>query len=240
MTSFNGFDHINEQINSVLKQLEPEDELIICDDLSEDKTANVIQKFANDKRVIFKRNSKRLGVVRNFEQALSLAKGDFIFLCDQDDVWLDNKILKTIEALQRNLLVVSDCKVVDKHLIQLHPSFFEIRGSGTGIFKNIYKNSYLGCCMAFRKELLPYILPIPNGAPMHDMWIGLIAETIGKVRFIKEPLLLYRRHGNNVSPTADKSNFTLFEKFKFRLTLCILLLRRYLKNIFRKLHEYKF
>lgn len=237
MTTFNGSVYIAEQIHSVLQQLNKNDELIILDDVSSDNTADVICANFTDNRIIFKQNTERLGVIHNFEQALKIASGDYIFLCDQDDIWLEKKVTQTITALKDSLLIVSDCKVVDANLSEIHPSFFEIRKSAPGLIKNLYRNSYLGCCMAFRKELLPFILPIPNSVPMHDMWIGMIAETIGKVSFIHEPLMLYRRHGKNASPTAEKSGFNLYQQIKFRLILTYLLIVRYFRNIVQYKYE---
>lgn len=231
MTTFNGADYIANQIESVLTQLKANDELIIFDDLSSDNTVDIIYSNFTDNRIIFNQNTQRLGVIHNFEQALKIATGDYIFLCDQDDIWLEEKVNQTINALKDSLLTVSDCKVVDANLLEIHPSFFAIRQSAPGLIKNLYKNSYLGCCMAFRKELLPYILPIPKSVPMHDMWIGLVAETVGKVSFIREPLILYRRHGKNASPTAEKSSFNLYKQIKFRLTLVWLITARYIRNI---------
>ena len=231
MTTFNGAAYIAKQIESVMSQLKESDELIIFDDLSSDNTVDIISSNFTDSRIVFKQNSVRLGVIHNFEQALKIATGDYIFLCDQDDIWLEHKVSQTIKALKDNILTVSDCKVVDANLLEIHSSFFAIRKSASGILRNLYKNSYLGCCMAFRRELLPYILPIPKSAPMHDMWIGLIAETIGKVSFIQEPLILYRRHGKNASATAEKSSFNLYKQTNIRLTLLWLIIARYVRNI---------
>ena len=237
MTTFNGGRYVKAQIESVLSQLKDADELIICDDVSTDNTLAIIQSFSTDSRIIIKQNIKRIGVIQNFEQALKLATGEYIFLCDQDDVWLEYKTERMIASLHDSILTVSDCKVVNADLKDIQPSFFAIRGSGPGLIKNIHINGFLGCCMAFRKELLPYILPIPKSVPMHDMWIGLVAETIGKVNFINEPLLLYRRHGKNASPTAEKSRFNLYQQIKFRLALFFLLITRYFRNILQYKYE---
>jgi glycosyltransferase involved in cell wall biosynthesis len=234
MTTFNGAAYIKQQIESVLNQLKDNDELIIFDDVSTDDTVEIIHDYLRDKRIIFKKNSDRIGVIRNFEQALTIATGDYIFLCDQDDVWLENKVPRMIASLDDHILAVSDCKVVDANLTEIHHSFFALRKSGLGIIKNIYKNSYLGCCMAFRNELLPDILPIPKNVPMHDMWIGLIAETIGSTCFIPEALLLYRRHGKNASPAAEISAFNVCQKIRLRLVLCFLIFNRYLRNLTKK------
>lgn len=232
IATYNGEAFIQDQVLSILTQLTSDDEVIVSDDISTDETLLKIQAL-NDSRIRILPASTKLGIVKNFERAISHARGEYIFLCDQDDIWLQNKVTRTIESLQSNILTVSDCKVVDMGLWEINPSFFALRNSGPGFIKNLYKNGYLGCCMAFRKELVPYILPIPKSAPMHDMWIGLIAETVGKVNFIREPLVLYRRHGNNASPTAEKSSFSLYQQIKFRVPLTCLIIIRYIRNAAR-------
>lgn len=219
MAVYNGEKYIRQQIKSVLSELQHDDELLIYDDLSTDATAKIVAEFEVDIRVKYRKNAKKLGVVKNFESVLQEAQGDYIFLCDQDDVWLPGKVQICGDALKKHLLVITDCIVVDQTLGVLTPSFFELRNSGAGIVKNIWKNSYLGCCMAFRKELLNFSLPIPKNMPMHDMWLGLVAEANGSVLFIDEKLSLYRRHQAAASPTAGVSNFGVFKQIKVRLIL---------------------
>lgn len=219
MAVYNGEKYIREQIQSVINELQENDEFLIHDDCSTDATAKVAVEFEFDKRIKFKKNATKLGIVKNFESALLEAKGDYIFLCDQDDIWLPGKVSCCVAELQNHLLVVADCKVVDQYLSELSPSFFELRHSGNGVIKNIWKNSYLGCCMAFRRELLSLCLPIPVKIPMHDMWLGLLAETQGAVLFMPQKLLLYRRHDSAASPTAGISNLGVFKKIRVRLIL---------------------
>jgi len=232
LASYNGEQFIAEQIESILAQLSTGDELIISDDGSNDQTIGITSSF-NDSRIKIINNDKCKGVIKNFENALMHAKGDYIFLSDQDDVWLPSKVKESIKYLDKNLLVVSDCRVVDKQLKEISHSFFRLRGSKKGILNNIVKNSYLGCCMAFRKELLQYALPIPNGAAMHDIWLGLVAETQGTVQFIDKQLILFRRHGANASFTTGKSQLSTYIKLKNRITVAGLLLLRILRNYFR-------
>lgn len=116
-----------------------------------------------------------------------------------------------------------DAKIVDKELNTIESSFFEQRKSGTGIVKNLIKNTYIGCCMAFRGSCCEYLLPIPENIPMHDQWIGLMCERHGKIALINEPLILYRRHGGNVS--SDKHSSVL-NMIKWRLQMISALLKR--------------
>ena len=226
MAAYNGEKFILEQVKSVLSQLQNNDELLIFDDLSSDATVNIVTQFQSDPRIKLTINPSKLGVVKNFERILAAAKGDYIFLCDQDDVWLPSKVKECLAALEKNILVVTDCKVVNQDLSEISPSFFELRNSGKGILKNIWKNSYLGCCMAFRRELLNIGLPIPAKIPMHDMWLGLLAEKQGSVLFIPRKLSLYRRHNLAVSPTAGKSNLSVLKKIYIRINLITYFLNR--------------
>ena len=230
LASFNGAPYIREQIASILSQLGPGDELIVSDDGSSDGTPDIIRGL-NDERVRLLSGHARVGVVQNFERAILASVGEIIFLSDQDDVWLPGKVEACLATLKSNILVVTDCRVVDSDLRVTHDSFFVFRGSRPGILRNIFRNTYLGCCMAFRRELLGAALPLPARVPMHDMWLGLVAETVGRVAFISTPYLLFRRHGKNASPTyKEKNPFGVMAKLSYRLLLMRLLLARVLKN----------
>lgn len=226
MTVYNGEKYLRQQVESILSELRLEDELLIHDDLSTDATAKIMAEYCVDQRVKYSVNAKKLGIVKNFESLLYEAQGDYIFLCDQDDVWLPGKVKACVNALKEHMMVVTNCTVVNQDLDILTPSFFELRNSGAGIFKNIWKNTYLGCCMAFRKELLNFSLPIPKNMPMHDMWLGVMAEANGSVIFVDERLSLYRRHMFAASPTAGVSSLGVFKQIKLRLILIWQLLLR--------------
>jgi len=237
MATYNGSSYIAEQIQSILEQLGESDELIISDDGSNDGTINIV-KSNDDPRIILV-HGKGQGLIRNFENALSYAKGDIIFLTDQDDIWLKGKVNQCNKQLENEKvsLVVTDCKVVDSTLNTLSPSFFQLRHSGGGLLSNLTKNSYLGCCMAFKREVLERSLPFPERIPMHDWWLGLNSALIGNVVFLKTPLLLYRRHGANASSTAEVSKYNFFEKLTHRLFLSFYLLKIVFKNNIKKLNS---
>ena len=230
LASYNGATFILEQVVSILSQLGPADELIVSDDGSSDGTQDIILGL-KDARVRLIGGQQRLGVVQNFQRAIQAAAGEIIFLSDQDDVWLPGKVEACLAALKSSVLVVTDCRVVDTELGLIHDSFFAFRGSRPGILSNIIRNTYLGCCMAFRRDLLDAALPLPPRVPMHDMWLGLVAETLGPVTFLATPLLLFRRHGKNASPTyKEKNPFGVMAKLSYRLLLVRLLAARLLKN----------
>lgn len=226
LASYNGIDYIYDQVESIINQLREDDELIISDDGSNDGTVELISSIAeNDHRIILLHGPQK-GLVKNFENALNHATGKFIFLSDQDDIWHPNKVEVFLTNLEKNLLVVSDCNVVDKEMNVISNSFFEFNGLRRNGFSNLIRNSYLGCCMAFQRELLDIALPFPENVPMHDWWLGTCASAKGNVQFLDERLLSYRRHGSNASSTSEKSKYSIFEKLNFRIFIVLNLVKR--------------
>jgi len=224
MATYNGEQFLDEQILSILKQLSPDDELIISDDGSTDKTIGIIEKFSDPRIKLFKANFH--SPILNFQNALKHSNNEIIFLADQDDIWLDNKVVKFLPLFEEYDLIVSDCSLIDENGKIISDSFFALNNSGPGLIKNIYRNGFLGCCMAFNRNILNHALPFPRDIAMHDIWIGLIAETYGKTHFLPEKLLLYRRHGFNASQAGEKSMFSLSTKILIRL--------RFIKNLLRR------
>lgn len=228
IATYNGEKYIKNQLDSILVQLHENDEIIISDDSSTDKTIEIIKSF-NDKRIVLYENQKFKSPIFNFENSLMYASGDYIFLSDQDDIWLPNKV-KTMKKFLLNYdLVLSDADIIDSNGNILKKSFYQMNGSKKGLVKNIIKNSYLGCTMAFKKKILQKSLPFPRDISMHDWWIGLIAELYGTTYFIDEKLIHYRRHGHNASPAGETSHYSFSEKLLFRLLMLKNLILRYFK-----------
>ncbi len=234
LASYNGEKYIREQLNSILKQLGEQDEVIISDDGSIDRTLEII-KSIHDPRVIILNNLKVKSkftfdyVTHNFETALKACSGDYIFLSDQDDIWLPNKVSLFMKELSKYDLVLSDCTVVGELLEQMYASYFLANKSRTGVLKNIYRNSYLGCCMAFRRCVLKKALPFPKSGVPHDIWIGIISELYYKIKLIPIPTLLYRRHSDNISPSGGASHFPFRKKVYLRWKLVFELIKKHIK-----------
>ena len=208
MAYYNGGTYIEEQMESILSQLGEKDELIVSVDGASDGSKPLLLKMADiDKRIrVIKGPGK--GVVKNFENAIRHCTGDIIYLSDQDDIWKPDKVEKVNAAFKNPEVkaVLHNAEIVDENGIPTGAaSLFAVRGSRTGILKNLIKNSYVGCCMAFRKELVPVICPIPKEMYMHDYWIGTAAEYMGKVCLLDEPLIGYRRHSSNVTQMTHGS-----------------------------------
>lgn len=201
MATYNGAKYITEQISSIIPCISEKDEIIISDDGSTDGTLNILEKFASDYSNIRIVKGPSCGLIANFSNALSQAKGDIIFLSDQDDIWYPDKVSKVLQAFSQGdyALVVHNARLVDADGKPIGSTLFELRHSKTGFFKNLVKNSYVGCCMAVKRDLLTVALPIPVDIEMHDWWLGLLSEVTSKSIFVDEVLIDYRRHGSNCS-----------------------------------------
>lgn len=234
MTTYNGEKYLKEQLDSILIQIGDNDEIIISDDGSSDSTLYIIDSYKDPRIKVYKNKQSKQNykysfykITKNFENAISKAKGDIIFLADQDDIWLPEKIEKTLnEFKSKTLLVIHDCKVINEQKKIISESYYTQNNSKKGFFRNLIKSSYLGCCMAFKRELLDKALPYPQNAVPHDIWLGLIAEWNKKVVFSNEKLILYRRHNSNQSTSGSKSNFSLKTKIEYRMILAYFLFRR--------------
>lgn len=214
LATYNGCKFIAEQLESIVCQLDLGDEIVVADDGSSDETVAELVAFEPWVRII---SIERVGgVVKNFERVITAAVGDAIVLCDQDDIWLPGRINLIRKYLITNDLVILNGQVVDANAISRGVTIFDSIDMRAGFLTNLIKNSFIGCCMAFRRELRDRVVPFPDGVPWHDWYIGLVAEWIGRVERIDEVTLLYRRHGGNFSPTGEKSNNTLWRKLVIR------------------------
>jgi glycosyltransferase involved in cell wall biosynthesis len=234
MAVFNGERYLHEQLDSIRSQLGQLDEVIIVDDGSYDASAAIIHDF-QDSRLKLLRNDANIGPSKSFERAISQARGKYIFLSDQDDIWKPNKVETVLGIFESSdsLVVVSDARIIDSERRVKLTSLFSLRGSGPGFWRNLYKNGFIGCCMAFRTDTKLLHIPFPTNVGMHDEWIGLCCSVAGKVNFCAETLIDYRRHGENVS-TLQHGTFGAMSKKRALLLLHILrLLPRILKWRFR-------
>ena len=198
IATYNGEKYLAEQLDSILLQVSEEDELIISDDGSTDHTLEILRTYAANYPQIQLLQGPGQGVIANFAFALTHTKGEVIFLADQDDVWLPNKVTTVTEYFEAHpdiQVVISDLKVVDADLQVTNPSYFKCRKVKSGFWRNAIKSE----------------------VPMHDMWIGLLAARKKQTGLIKEPLVLYRRHGANVSPIITKTSFQ--QKLNWRVNL---------------------
>ena len=244
MTTYNGERFLREQIDSIVGQLSPEDELVISDDGSKDATLDIINSYEDNRIKLFHHEKIEQKypfsyTTANIQNALRNAKGDYIFMADQDDVWLPNKVNIMMEYCQNADLVLADCYDVDAQLHILCESHFKLYGAKSGIIHNIIGPCcYLGSNMCFRRSLMNKFMDIPNVVP-HDLWIGLIANLKGKLVLIPEKTMLYRRHEDNVSSINNRllkgknttssirrNSNSFFFKLKYRFDIIFCLLNR--------------
>lgn len=214
MTTYNGEKYVEEQIKSILASAYQDFELYIFDDGSSDSTISILEHYemSHPGKVHIIQNEINYGVTMNFIQALSKMASDYIMFCDQDDVWLPNKITVTLKRMRHMegqmskaspIAVFTDAVVVDQNLSTIKNSFF---GSGhlnprkTDLPHLLMENKLIGCTVmvnaALRKKLQGSRLP--QHARYHDWWVALIAASFGKIGFVEESTLLYRQHGGNI------------------------------------------
>jgi len=235
--TYNGEKHIKDQLISILSQLSLNDEVIISDNGSEDKTLDIINSF-NDERIKVYNFSTKKNVILNIENALTKSNKDYIFLSDQDDIWLSGKVNKMLaEFNDHKHLIMSEAVVVDNDLNTIYHSMSEWRSYRYGFFHNLYRSRYLGCCMAFDRYFLNQIIPFPESIKAHDVWIGLYGEINRYIKYINEPLILYRRHEANLSSVSSKSNNSIFIMFKYRLYFLFAITKRYIYIKTKKKHS---
>lgn len=220
IAAYNGGTYIAKQLSSVVSQLGADDEVIISDDKPDGDTYAAIEPFLGDTRIRYIHGPAK-GVDANKEFLLRECTGDVAFLCDQDDVWLDGKVERVMSAIKGGACcVLHNAYITDENLEKSGKTLFEDRGAKTGIMHNIIRNCYTGACMALTRQAFTAALPFPKNLPMHDQWLGLVSEKVGRVELIDEPLLLYRR--NPGSMTGGKTS--LMQKITWRINIA--------KNIF--------
>jgi glycosyltransferase involved in cell wall biosynthesis len=216
IATYNGEKFIKEQLDSILIQLNFDDEIIISDDSSTDRTIEIIESY-NENRIKLLKNNTFCNPIFNIENALKLVKGDYIFLADQDDIWFATKVQTMLKYFEKYDMIVSDCVVMDEKGGVIYESFFELNKSKSGFANNLLRNGYIGCCMALKRKVLEKSIPFPKDIPLHDLWLGFIAEVFFEPIFIKEKLIYYRRHQNAFSYTGGKSKFSFLKKISFRI-----------------------
>lgn len=232
MATYNGELYIRQQIDSILPQLSNSDELIISDDGSTDNTIDIIRSY-RDQRVKLFHNTKRHGVAGNFENAILHSEGDIIFFSNQDDVWLPGKISELSDFLITGKydIVTCNCTLTDENLNIVRESYYEnktpLDKSAVG---NFIKDLWLGCCMAFKRNILSEILPFPPRIVAHDLWIAIYGQLRFKCGYYPKSLQLYRRHGNTASFGDSKSKNSIYFRLNYRYYLAKQIIKRLINS----------
>lgn len=219
MATYNGQLFINEQIDSILNQIDDDAILFVSDDGSQDKTVEILKSYG-DSLVLL--NSDRKDIVRNFEFVLRVAYeggAAFFILADQDDVWIPGRYKIIKEKLKYSSLIMLDGLCVDASKNSLNKSVFDLVNFKSGFFNSFVSNKYVGCCLSFRRELLDVALPFPLGVKWHDWFIALIAELMFKTEAVNIQTILYRRHSANATQTGLGSSSNVSRKLFDRLCM---------------------
>lgn len=197
MATYNGAKYLQEQLDSFMNQTRPPDEVVVCDDGSSDNTLDILEKFrdAAPFDVEIHKNENNTGLVQSFGTAISLCRGDLIFLSDQDDYWLDSKLAVVEKAAfddEKAVLFINDATI----------AFAELASTGStllgwyrskGISDSCLK---IGCCVAVRGWFVKKLLPFPKQFVFHDEWLVRFADGLGRKKIVDNSLQLWRRHEN--------------------------------------------
>ena len=244
MATYNGERYISEQIESILNQTYKNWKLYIRDDGSKDNTISIIRDFEKqypNKIILVKDKKNGLGAKCNFAELMKYSKQEYCMFSDQDDIWIDNKIEKTLEKMKQAekkyskktpILVHTDLKVVDVELNVINDSFWKYQNLNQNAIQMnelLVQNNVTGCTMMLNKSLLDLSKDIPSKCIMHDWWIALVASCFGKIETLNESTILYRQHGNNEvgahkyrSLDFIKSKIKNINKIKNRINATIL------------------
>jgi glycosyltransferase involved in cell wall biosynthesis len=215
MTTYNGDRFLVQQIESILAQTLRPAEIIICDDCSIDTTQDILRRYAGNHGIRYYINDRRLGVIENFKKAVSLSAPDnYIALCDQDDVWLPDKLevstakLATIDDGNTPAMTYSNLTVVDENGRILNPSLNNSLGFDK--FEHclttlVFSNFVLGCTVLMNPAMRRLFSDIPDhGGFYHDAWISMIGFSFGKAISLPGSYVLYRQHAHNVTFSHHK------------------------------------
>jgi glycosyltransferase involved in cell wall biosynthesis len=216
LCTYNGERFLKKQIDSLFDQTHTSLQIVICDDASQDDTKKIIEEYKDDRlKKIF--NSQNIGYIKNFEQAIALCEGDFIALCDQDDIWKPNKIEKMLSNIDDAFLLFSDSELIDENDNSLNKKISDLRNlQNCNVLPGyVWSNCVWGHAIFIKKDFLNYSLPVPDGAK-HDIWLGFTAACLGKIKYLPEALTLYRQHTTSLTTTLPVKGFRRTENKRYQ------------------------
>lgn len=209
MATYNGEKYLTEQLESILSQTLPPEEIIVCDDRSNDGTVYILERFAKEGSIRFYINDITLGVINNFKKASSLAKSaNFIAFADQDDIWLPHKLQTLAEKILNHTdqnfpaMVFSDLSIINKVGEIINNSLwnkFTIDPDKQTFKTLLTRNIVPGCTMLINSHMRQELLNMPDTVYMHDAWLTFVAYTFKNYAYVKQPLVYYRQHDSNVT-----------------------------------------
>lgn len=213
LATYNGSEFLKKQVDSILNQDYPIDEIVVMDDNSTDNTKEILQNYSEQFPGKFNihHNEKRLGPTENFRVGASFCKNDFVAFADQDDIWLNEKIsaqvkeIKWMEAKFPNLplVVFHDLTLIDRDEQILDTSFWNYRKfkpNAIGFKEILAGNVITGCTVLMNRKMLDEFVKMSSDKViLHDYWIALLGYGLFKYSALEKPLMLYRNHGNSVT-----------------------------------------
>ena len=237
IATYNGGKYIESQLNSIVDQLEINDEVIIVDDCSKDNTIKIIESF-NDSRIKVFKNNINKGHVYSFSRAVELSSKDIIFMSDQDDIWRENRVLLMKDKLLKfnALLLSSNSEFINSEGFNLDYYIDGVKEiNSTNYLNNIFeiflgKTNYYGCLMAFKSELKEFILPLPSFVESHDLWIAMAANLLNSNIHCNDITLSRRIHETNASVGKRNIVLKLKSRYVFFISFFVLLYRKIIKN----------
>lgn len=228
LATYNGAEFVAEQIDSLLRQTYGNWRILARDDGSSDGTLDILLGYADrhpERLVLVTDDDGNLGYVGNFARLLARSTANYLAFCDQDDVWLADKLavgMARMQEMERRhgktapLLVHSDLKVVDRSLKAIAPSFWRYRGvdpiQGDGLNRLLTQNVATGCTTLFNRPLADLCRPVPTDAAAHDWWVALVAGAFGHIAAVHESTILYRQHGGNTTGALSYRPRDLFRR----------------------------
>ncbi len=229
LAAYNGEKYISEQIESIINQTYTDWILYIKDDCSTDRTVDIVReyekKYSGKIKLVLSEQSSG-SAKNNFFSMLKYSKHAYVMTCDQDDIWLPDKIELTYNKMKETekenkeipILVHTDLKVVDENLNIISESLFALQNMNSNrdkINNILVQNIVTGCTVMVNRNLLSYIIEIPKNAIMHDWWMALVASSLGKIAFVNSSTMLYRQHGKNSVGAKDTESVSyIFKKLR--------------------------
>jgi hypothetical protein len=229
IATYNGSRFVEEQLRSILDQLGPDDEVMVIDDGSQDDTVTVLRRLS-DERVRVHVNERNTGHVTAFEAAIQEARGQLIFLADQDDVWLPGRVRLLSDGLKNRTYVASNWSILGEQSGMHGRPLLASKETSTP-WRNIgrlYLGSipYFGCAMAFRREALSLLLPFPPMVEAHDHWIALAGNMDGGIEHLPQATVARRLHENNLTAGRRSMGMVLRTRLKLTFLLATILVRQ--------------
>ena len=215
IATYNGSAYLREQLDSIAAQTVPAYEIIIQDDCSDDETVAIIQDYSSKLPIKFFKNPENLGYIRNFESALSKAQGEYISLCDQDDLWKPEKLERLINNIGKKSLVYADSLLIDSNGNSMGKTLSEklrnhfIEAPSPLCF--VYDNCVSAHALLVRRSLVQHLFPFPKHL-YFDAWIAACAASHEGIGYIDEPLVEYRQHASNTLSVHRKPKRSVLEK----------------------------